>query len=152
MLFRSWQAQDAPRDLRACLLHLRPSGIRAKKPTYTPALVAMAQTPIYGPRLRRLTVREAARLQGFPEHFELGGQRPALAYKQLGNAVHVGSAFHVFGEHVRRDAADIVAAGGGAVVAAVEDSPLAPGDWRLGVEEELNSVGAKAGAHVLPQT
>jgi len=147
-----WQAQDAPRDLRACLLHLRPSGIRAKQPTYTPALVAMAQTPIYGPRLRRLTVREAARLQGFPEHFGLGGQRPALAYKQLGNAVHVGSAFHVFREHVRRDATDIVAAGGHAVVAAVEDSPLAPGDRRPGVEEELNGVGAKAGAHVLPQT
>lgn len=148
-----WQAQDSPRDLRACLLHLRPSGIRAKKPTYAPALVAMAQTPVYGPRLRRLTVREAARLQGFPDGFRLDDQRPALAYKQLGNAVHVGSAFHVFREHVRRDAADIAAAGASGLVESVEASPLAPCDWRSRppLEEQLDGVSALDGVDVFPQ-
>ena len=125
-----WQAQDSPRDLRACLLHLRPSGIRAKKPTYAPALVAMAQTPVVGPRMRRMTTREAARLQGFPDEFDFGSQRAALTYKQLGNAVHVGAAFHVFREHVRRDEADIIRAGGAVVVEEVRVSPLAPGDRR----------------------
>lgn len=102
-----WQAQDAPRDLRACLLHLRPSGIRAKKLTYTPALVAMAQTPVLGPWGRRMTPREAARLQGFPDWFDFGGQRDALTYKQLGNAVNVGTVYYVLREHVLRDREDI---------------------------------------------
>jgi DNA (cytosine-5)-methyltransferase 1 len=124
-----WQAQDHVRDLRACLLHMRPSGIRAKKPTYAPALVAMAQTPVVGPRLRRMTLTEAARLQGFPEDFDFGDQRRSLSYKQLGNAVHVGAAFHVLREHVRRDAEAITAAGAGVVVEAVEGSPLSPADF-----------------------
>lgn len=103
-----WQAQDAPRDLRVCLLHMRPSGIRAKKLTYTPALVAMAQTPIVGPWGRRMTPREAARLQGFPDWFDFGNQRDALTYKQLGNAVNVGTVYHVLREHVFRDRSDIL--------------------------------------------
>lgn len=119
-----WQAQDSPRNLRACLLHLRPSGIRVKKPTYAPALVAMGQTPVIGSRLRRMTVREASRLQGFPESLQFGDQRTTLSYKQLGNAVHVGAAFHVLREHVRRDAHDISAAGGDHVVSSVEAAPL----------------------------
>lgn len=123
-----WQAQDSVRDLRLCLLHLRPSGIRAKKPTYAPALVAMAQTPIVGPRQRRMTVVEAARLQGFPDDFDFGEQRAALSYKQLGNAIHVGAAFHVLREHVRRDTAEIVEAGGQGLVDAVASAPLSPAD------------------------
>lgn len=72
-----WQAQDTPRDLFQCVLHLRPSGIRAKKPTYLPALVAITQTSIYGPRRRRITPREAARLQGLPDWFFFGKPKPA---------------------------------------------------------------------------
>jgi DNA (cytosine-5)-methyltransferase 1 len=125
-----WQAKDSARDLRLCLLHLRPSGIRAKKPTYAPALVAMAQTPIVGPRQRRMTVVEARRLQGFPDDFDFGDQRAALSYKQLGNAIHVGAAFHVLRAHVRRDAADIAAAGGQGIVDGVEAAPLSPADAR----------------------
>ncbi len=102
-----WQAQDSVRDLYQCLLHLRPSGIRAKRPTYTPALVAMSQTPIIGPRGRRLFPREAARLQGFPDWFDFGDQPDALTYKQLGNAINIGAMIHVLRQHVRKDAEDL---------------------------------------------
>ena len=91
-----WQAQDAERSLRNCLLHFRPSGIRAKKPTYVPALVAINQTSIYGPRSRRLTPREAARLQGLPDTFDFGDQPDSVTYRQLGNGVAAGAVRHVF--------------------------------------------------------
>lgn len=117
-----WQAGDGPvRDLTQCLLHFRPSGIRAKRPTYAPALVAMAQTPVYGPLGRRLTPREAARLQGFPDTFDFGDQPDAKSYKQMGNAIHIGAARYALCRHVARDADDIVAAGGAALVRSVEN-------------------------------
>jgi len=97
-----WQAQDTPR-LWDCVMHFRPSGIRAKAPTYLPALVAITQTSIIGPRRRRLSPREAARLQGLPEWFTFGDQKNAATYKQLGNGVSVGAVSYVLGEHVKRD-------------------------------------------------
>lgn len=119
-----WQAQDkGPRDLRTCLLHFRPSGIRAKRPTYSPALVAMAQTPVFGPLGRRLTPREAARLQGFPDWFDFGDQADVRTYKQMGNAIHVGAAYYALREHIRRDADDVSAAGGQSLVEAVNRAP-----------------------------
>jgi DNA (cytosine-5)-methyltransferase 1 len=97
-----WQAQDA-RSLWDTVMHLRPSGIRAKRATYLPALVAITQTSIIGSRRRRITVREAARLQGLPEGFDFGPQPDAASFKQLGNAVNVGAVQHVFRQHVLRD-------------------------------------------------
>ncbi|MFJ4108650.1 DNA (cytosine-5-)-methyltransferase [Oerskovia enterophila] len=89
-----WQAQDAM-SLSECLIQMRPSGIRVKKATYAPALVAINQTPIYGPEMRRLTPVEAARLQGFPAvvstAMDQARRGDAASYKQLGNAVHVGA-------------------------------------------------------------
>lgn len=101
-----WQAQDA-RSLWETVMHFRPSGIRAKAPTYLPALVAITQTSIYGPRRRRLTPHEAARLQGFPRSFSFGQQRDAASYKQVGNGVAIGAAWHVFRTHVEQNAADL---------------------------------------------
>jgi DNA (cytosine-5)-methyltransferase 1 len=97
-----WQAQDA-NTIMSGLLHFRPSGIRVKKATYTPALVAMTQTPIYAPQGRRLTIREGARLQGFPEWFDFGGQPAPKSFKQLGNAVNVGAVYNVLKALVQRD-------------------------------------------------
>lgn len=97
-----WQAQKLP-TLWDAVLHLRPSGIRAKQPTYLPALVAITQTSVLGPRRRRVTPAEAARLQGLPGWFDFGDQQDGATYKQLGNGVAVGAAYHVFREHVLHD-------------------------------------------------
>jgi len=97
-----WQAQDTPR-LWDTVMHFRPSGIRAKKPTYLPALVAITQTSIIGPLCRRLSTREAARLQGLPDWFDFGSQRDALTYKQLGNGVNVGVVWYVLKQQAERD-------------------------------------------------
>ena len=83
-------------------MHFRPSGIRAKRSTYLPALVAITQTSIIGPRERRLSVREAARLQGLPEWFSFDGQSDKASYKQLGNGVSVGAVWHVIRTTVER--------------------------------------------------
>ena len=99
-----WQAQDAT-SLKETVLHFRPSGLRAKKATYVPALVAITQTSILGGRERRLTPREAARLQGLPEWFDFGAQPVAATYKQMGNGVNVGAAYHVFRTFVTQNAA-----------------------------------------------
>ena len=63
---RSAQPTAATRDLWACAIQLRPSGVRVKPLTTLPALVAINQTSIIGPRARRITPREASRLQGMP--------------------------------------------------------------------------------------
>jgi DNA (cytosine-5)-methyltransferase 1 len=97
-----WQAQDIPR-LWETVIHFRPSGIRAKAPSYVPALVAITQTSIIGSRERRLSPREAARLQGLPDWFDFGDQRVAKTYRQLGNGVSVGAVWHVLRAHVERD-------------------------------------------------
>lgn len=97
-----WQAQQET-SLWNCAIQLRPSGIRAKRMTHLPALVAMAQTPILGPRRRRLSVAEAAALQGLPAHFSFGDQPDSASYKQLGNGVNVGVVQHVLRQHVSRD-------------------------------------------------
>jgi DNA (cytosine-5)-methyltransferase 1 len=97
-----WQAQDT-KNLWETIMHFRPSGIRAKKPTYVPALVAITQTSIIGKQKRRITVREGARLQGLPDWFDFVDQADSLAYKQLGNGVNVGAVYNVIKAQVIRD-------------------------------------------------
>lgn len=101
-----WQAQDA-QSLWDCIIHLRPSGIRVKRPTYLPALVAISQTPIIGPRRRKLTPREAARLQSLPDSFDFGAQGDGQTFKQLGNGVSVGVVYYVMREFLRQNISDI---------------------------------------------
>ena len=97
-----WQAQDA-KDLWSTVMHFRPSGIRAKKANYVPALVAITQTSVLGPQKRRLSVLEASRLQGFPDWFDFIDQPDSLSYRQLGNAVNVGVIYNVMKALIVRD-------------------------------------------------
>ena len=83
-----WQAGTSMNSVWEGLIQFRPSGIRIKKPTCFPALVAMVQIPIIGKYKRKLTVREAARLQSFPDSFKPNSS-DSQAYKQFGNAVNV---------------------------------------------------------------
>lgn len=83
-----WQAGEKIKSLWEGVIQFRPSGIRVKTPTCFPALVAIVQIPIVGKYKRRLTVREAARLQSFPNTF-IPDADDHQAYKQFGNAVNV---------------------------------------------------------------
>ena len=123
-----WQAQDTAR-LWDAVMHFRPSGIRAKKPNYLPALVAITQTSIVGPRERRISPRETARLQGLPDTFDFGDQPASATYKQMGNGVNVGAVWHIFREHVKRDE-DILkqTAEGRAILKSVQVAPDSPDD------------------------
>lgn len=121
-----WQAQELG-SLWDCLMHFRPSGLRAKAPTYVPALVAITQTSIVGPRRRRITPREAARLQGFPDSFSFSGQSDATTYKQLGNGVNVGAVWNILKMHCERDRSVLEStASGRRILAAVDGAPESP--------------------------
>jgi DNA (cytosine-5)-methyltransferase 1 len=97
-----WQAQDS-KTLWETIMHFRPSGIRAKRATYVPALVAITQTSIIGKQKRRITVREGARLQGLPDWFDFVDQPDKVSYKQLGNGVNIGAVYNVLKAQVIRD-------------------------------------------------
>ena len=72
--------------------------MRVKPATHYPALVAITQTTIVGPKVRKprhqgpfryISPKEAAKLQGMHK-IKFGDQSDAKSYKQLGNAVNVG--------------------------------------------------------------
>ncbi|WP_285363675.1 DNA (cytosine-5-)-methyltransferase [Microbacterium sp. LMC-P-041] len=89
-----WNAQGGNRDIDDYILQVRASGIRVKRPTTAPSLIAMTHTqvPILGAKIsgtaarRYMTPRECAELQS------LGGidlpSSDLAAYKALGNAVN----------------------------------------------------------------
>lgn len=89
-----WNAQGGMRDIDEYVIQVRASGVRVKRPTTAPALIAMTptQVPILGSKLsgtgarRYMTPTECARLQSLD-----GIILPAndvAAYKALGNAVN----------------------------------------------------------------
>lgn len=87
-----WNAQGEARDIDRYVLQVRASGIRIKRPTTAPSLIAFTQTqvPILGAQLagsrRYMTAHECAQLQSLGD-IKLP-ERDLDAYKALGNAVN----------------------------------------------------------------
>lgn len=84
-----WNAKGEERDLGRLVLQIRASGVRAKRDTTAPSLVAMTttQVPIITWEQRYMTPRECARLQCM-EPLVLP-YSPTPAFTALGNAVNV---------------------------------------------------------------
>lgn len=87
-----WNCGNDVTNMHECLIQFRQSGIRAKRPSFYPSLVAIVNTPIIWDQnkqhYRKLTPREAANLQSFDANFKFSGT-DATQYKQLGNSVNV---------------------------------------------------------------
>jgi DNA (cytosine-5)-methyltransferase 1 len=86
-----WNCKGEERDIWKYVLQFRPSGLRVKRYTTSPSLVAMTSTqiPILGPEGRFLTRIEGLRLQDFSDTHKLPNSR-TKSFRALGNAVHVG--------------------------------------------------------------
>ena len=90
-----WQCGTTIKSIWEGVIQIRPSGVRVKKPDIFQALVALVQTPIIGKYKRKLSVREAARLQSFPDSF-IPDDNMQQAYKQFGNSVNVKVVKEIF--------------------------------------------------------
>lgn len=83
-----WNAQGGSRSIWNFVIQIRASGVRIKRPTTAPSLIAMTDTqvPIIGWERRYMTPTECARLQSL-DSINLPTSNSA-AYKALGNAVN----------------------------------------------------------------
>lgn len=85
-----WNCKDEPRNVWRYVIQFRASGIRTKRPTTAPSLVAMTttQVPVIAWERRYMTMRECSRLQSMgdlaflPENY-------AAAFRALGNGINV---------------------------------------------------------------
>lgn len=93
-----WQAGVDNTDIKNSFIQLRQSGIRCRKRTRFPTLVAMVQVPILFDESinewRQLTPRENANLQSFPKTFKTNSEisdsnNDFYSYKQFGNSINV---------------------------------------------------------------
>jgi DNA (cytosine-5)-methyltransferase 1 len=87
-----WNCGEDVKDIHDGVIQIRQSGIRVKRPTYYPSLVAIVNTPIIWDKrkqvFRHITPREAANLQNFDKRYKFSGTDNQI-YQQLGNSVNV---------------------------------------------------------------
>lgn len=84
-----WNVKGGERDIFRYVIQFRASGVRVKRPTTAPSLVAMTDTqvPIIGWQRRYMTEWECARLQSLGSLKALPASR-LRAFAALGNAVN----------------------------------------------------------------
>lgn len=83
-----WNAKGGDRDIWSYVIQFRASGVRVKRPTTAPSLIAMTDTqvPIIGWERRYMTPLECARLQSLG--MLILPVSSSKAFKALGNAVN----------------------------------------------------------------
>lgn len=83
-----WNCQGEERNIRNFILQFRASGLRVKRPNYSPSLISCSSThiPIIAWENRYMTIREGSRLQSL-DKFVMPPTEGA-AFKALGNAVN----------------------------------------------------------------
>lgn len=99
--------KEIKEDLKSKIVCIRQSGVRFSTNMYSPTLTTISSNvPIVYSRLRRLTPREYARLQSFPDSYIID-PNDRNAYKQFGNSVNVEVvklvAKYMFGDKDVRD-------------------------------------------------
>ena len=87
-----WNCGEDVQYMHDGIIQIRQSGIRVKRNTYFPSLVAIVNTPIIWDNqmaaYRHITPREAANLQNFDQRYKFSGTDKQI-YRQLGNSVNV---------------------------------------------------------------